>query len=111
MFTADFFETVSWVGFWKLWHFWRAKKGHCFCLNIYSKNVENKMNFEIHMITLSSTSMSFGLQKPLFFWTIDIFFFGGGCWKNSDLNKAVQIKKSSNRFSRVEAQHTTDFIR
>ena len=55
--------------------FWRALRTFAHFGRIYSKNAENKMSYEIHLATIATISLSFGLEKPWAFWTVE--FFGG----------------------------------
>ena len=40
---------------------------------IYSKNAENGMSFEIHLATITTGSLSFGLKNRWVFWTVEFF--------------------------------------
>jgi len=40
---------------------------------IYSKNAENGMSFEIHLATIITGSLSFGLKNPWVFWSVEFF--------------------------------------
>ena len=53
-------------------------------LLIYSKSAENKMSFEIHVTTIATGSLSFGLKKSLSFF---------GCWVFSGLSFFENVKK------------------
>ena len=53
--------------------YWRPlRKSAQFGL-IYSKNAKNKMSVEIHLATITISSLSFGLKNPRVFWTVDFF--------------------------------------
>ena len=47
----------------QMWHFWRASRKYKHFLLIYSKSAENKMSFEIHVTTIATGSLSFGLKN------------------------------------------------
>ena len=49
----------------------RANRGTF--LLIYSKSAENKMSFEIHVTTIATGSLSFGLKNPRGFCPIKFF--------------------------------------
>ena len=40
---------------------------------LISKNAENGMSFEIHLATITTGSLSFGLKNPWVFWTVEFF--------------------------------------
>ena len=49
----------------------RANRGTF--LLIYSKSAENKMSFEIHVTTIATGSLSFGLKNRLVFSALSFF--------------------------------------
>jgi len=53
--------------------FWRASRKFARFWLIYSKNAENGMSFEIHLATITTGSLSFGLKNPWVFWTVEFF--------------------------------------
>ena len=53
--------------------FWRASRKFAQFWLIYSKNAENGMSFEIHLATITTGSLSFGLKNPWVFWKVEFF--------------------------------------
>ena len=53
--------------------FWRASRKFARFWLIYSKNAENGMSFEIHLATITTGSLSFGLKNPWVFWSVEFF--------------------------------------
>jgi len=42
-------------------------------LPIYSKNAENKISFEVHVTTIATGWLSFGLKNRWVFWAVEFF--------------------------------------
>ena len=53
--------------------FFGALRANRITMLIYSKKAENKMSFEIHVTTIATGSLSFGLKNRSVFWAVEFF--------------------------------------
>ena len=70
--------------------FWRASRKFARFWLIYSKNAENGMSFEIHLATITTGSLSFGLKNPWVFldsWVFSALGFFENVKKKAWLNE------------------------
>ena len=87
-----------------MWHFLARFARVEVLLHIYSKKAENKMSFEIHMTTIATGSLSFGLKNPWVFWTGEFF----RAWVFSKMLKKPGLMWTF--WGQISVKHVTKYL-